>query len=282
MSGYIVITGCSSGIGKQCAELLHKDGENIIATARREIDIEHLNNKGIRTLYLDMLSESSILSFYDTILKETDGNIKALINNAGYSQTGAIEDVSFNGIINQFQVNCFGPLLLTQRIIPHMRKQQCGKIIYISSAVASLGTPYTGLYSASKKALESMAESLYHELRLSNINVSIVIPGATRTSINENSKSISRQYINVADSFHKQVYEKQLSEKHSLHDGIFKYFTTDAKPVYKKIKKIINSSKPKIKYHCSFLGYLMQATKTFIPQSLFDILISCVIKRYNR
>ena len=112
MSGHIIITGCSSGIGKQCAELLRQDGINVIATARKKADIDELNRKGIKAFYLDLLSKSSILSFCDAVLNETNGHITALINNAGYSQTGAIEDVSNQGILNQFQVNCFMPLSL--------------------------------------------------------------------------------------------------------------------------------------------------------------------------
>ena len=180
MKKVILLTGASSGIGYQTAEILAKEGHVVYGAARRTEKMETLKQFGVKPIYLDVTDEESIKSAIDTIIVN-EGCIDVLINNAGYGSYGAIEDVEINEAKMQFEVNLFGLARLVQLVLPHMRKQKSGRIINISSMGGRLTSYFGGWYHAIKYALEAFSDALRMEVADFGIDVSLIEPGGIKT-----------------------------------------------------------------------------------------------------
>jgi NAD(P)-dependent dehydrogenase (short-subunit alcohol dehydrogenase family) len=177
----ILITGCSSGIGRAAALHLAALGHTVIATARRVDDLADLAAAGCRTLPLDVTDEGSMRAAVDAV-EASDGRIDVLVNNAGYSQSGAVESVPLARTRSQFETNVFGPLRLTQLVLPGMRRRGTGRIVNVSSMGGRLVFPGGGVYHASKYAVEALSDALRYELRPFGIAVVIIEPGLIKTN----------------------------------------------------------------------------------------------------
>ena len=180
MKKVILLTGASSGIGYQTAEILAKEGHVVYGAARRTEKMETLKQFGVKPIYLDVTDEESIKSAIDTIIVN-EGCIDVLINNAGYGSYGAIEDVEINEAKMQFEVNLFGLARLVQLVLPHMRKQKSGRIINISSMGGRLTSYFGGWYHATKYALEAFSDALRMEVADFGIDVLLIEPGGIKT-----------------------------------------------------------------------------------------------------
>jgi len=180
-STVVLITGCSSGIGRAAALHLAERGCTVIATARRVDDLADLAAAGCRTLPLDVTDESSMRAAVDAI-EASHGRIDVLVNNAGYSQSGAVESVPLAKTRAQFETNVFGPLRLTQLVLPGMRRRRAGRVVNISSMGGRLVFPGGGVYHASKYAVEALSDALRFELRPFGIAVVLIEPGLIKTS----------------------------------------------------------------------------------------------------
>jgi NAD(P)-dependent dehydrogenase (short-subunit alcohol dehydrogenase family) len=177
----VLITGCSSGIGRAAAQHLAARGHTVVATARRLTDLADLAAAGCRTLPLDVTDEASMRAAVDAI-EAAHGRIDVLVNNAGYSQSGAVESVPIARTRAQFETNVFGPLRLTQLVLPGMRRRGAGRIVNVSSMGGKLVFPGGGVYHASKYALEALSDALRYELRPFGVAVVLIEPGLIRTS----------------------------------------------------------------------------------------------------
>lgn len=180
VSKAVLITGCSSGIGRATARRLAAHGWTVYATARRPESIADLEAAGCRTLALDVTDEDSMVSAVRTI-EETHGAVGVLINNAGYSQSGAIETVPLDAVRKQFETNVFGLVRLTQLVLPKMRDQRWGKIVNLGSMGGKLVFPGGGHYHATKHALEAISDALRFEVRGFGIDVILLEPGLITT-----------------------------------------------------------------------------------------------------
>ena len=180
----VLITGCSSGIGRATAEHLAGLGHTVVATARRLDAIADLASRGCRTLALDVTAEASMRTAIDATLA-AHGRIDVLVNNAGYSQSGAVESVPIAQVRAQFETNVFGPLRLTQLVLPAMRARRRGRIVNVSSMGGRLVFPGGGVYHASKYAIEALSDGLRFELRPFGIAVVLIEPGLVRTQFAE-------------------------------------------------------------------------------------------------
>jgi NAD(P)-dependent dehydrogenase (short-subunit alcohol dehydrogenase family) len=169
----VLITGASSGIGKEAARTLKKAGSVVYAAARRSEMMKDLESDGIRVLQLDLTEEDSIEACVKSII-ERDGRIDILVNNAGYGSYGAIEDVPISEARRQFEVNLFGLARLTQAVLPSMRAKRFGRIVNISSIAGKIYTPFGGWYHATKFALEGFSDCLRLEVEPFGINVVVV------------------------------------------------------------------------------------------------------------
>jgi NAD(P)-dependent dehydrogenase (short-subunit alcohol dehydrogenase family) len=180
----VLITGCSSGIGRATALRLSGAGWPVYATARRVESIAELRDAGAKTLALDVTDEGSMVAAVDAV-ERAEGAVGVLINNAGYSQSGAIETVPLQAARRQFETNVFGLVRLTQLVLPKMRAQRWGKIVNLGSMGGRLSFPGGGHYHATKHALEAISDALRYELRGFGIDVVLLEPGLITTEFGE-------------------------------------------------------------------------------------------------
>ncbi|HEY5188936.1 MAG TPA: oxidoreductase [Solirubrobacteraceae bacterium] len=180
----VLITGCSSGIGHATAERLHADGYRVYATARKTAAITDLKELGCTTLALDVTSEESMAAAV-TQVTEAEGAVGVLINNAGYSQSGAVESVSLKDVRAQFETNVFGLIRMCQLALPGMREQGSGKIVNLGSMGGRLTFPGGGLYHATKYAVEALSDALRFEVRGFGVDVILIEPGLIVTGFGD-------------------------------------------------------------------------------------------------
>jgi short-subunit dehydrogenase len=184
VSKAVLITGCSTGIGRASALRLASSGWSVYATARRPETIADLAERGCKTLALDVTDEQSMLAAVAAV-EEAEGAVGVLINNAGYSQSGAIETVPLQAVRRQFETNIFGLVRLTQLVLPKMRAQRWGKIVNLGSMGGLLSFPGGGHYHATKHALEAISDAMRFELRGFGIDVVLLEPGLITTEFGE-------------------------------------------------------------------------------------------------
>ncbi len=176
----VLVTGCSSGIGRATALRLVRSGFRVYATARDVRTLEPLQTVGCRVLALDVTDDASMRTAVATVTAEC-GALYGLVNNAGYSQSGALETLPIEKVRRQFETNVVGPLRLAQLVLPAMREAGGGRIVNISSMGGRLTFPGSGAYHASKFALEAWSDVLRWEVAPSGVRVVIIEPGAIRT-----------------------------------------------------------------------------------------------------
>src|SRR5215217_1410885 len=176
----VLITGCSTGIGRACAERLARSGHTVYATARRLEAIRDLEAKGCKLLELDVTSEESMQAAVDAVAA-AEGAVGALVNNAGYSQNGAVESVPMDDVRRQFETNVFGLVRMCQLVLPGMRAQGWGRIVNVSSMGANFTFPGGGADHASKYAVEAISDALRFEVKGFGVGVTVIQPGTIRT-----------------------------------------------------------------------------------------------------
>jgi len=178
----VLITGSSSGIGKATVELFSSKGWNVVATMRHPENVKNFHwPKNVKILELDVTKPKTIHQARISAEK-LFGGVDVLINNAGYGLFGALETCSEKQILDQFDTNVFGVVAVLKEFLPSMRKRNEGTIVNVTSIVGKVTLPYMGYYCATKYALESLSEALWHEISSTNIRVKIVEPGTTETN----------------------------------------------------------------------------------------------------
>ncbi|UPM42368.1 SDR family oxidoreductase [Halocatena salina] len=188
MDKTVLITGCSSGVGRATATAFLEEEWTVYATARNTEDIESLADVGCETAPLDVTDEDSITAVVDRILDE-QGQIDCLVNNAGYGQFGPVEDVPTELLDAQFDVNVYGPHRLVRAVLPSMREHGTGTIVNVSSVVGRVSVPGMGVYSASKHALEALSDALRSEVEDDGVAVSLVQAGPVSTEFADRADS---------------------------------------------------------------------------------------------
>jgi len=176
----VLITGCSSGIGRATAEYFNEEGWQVYATSRDSEDVADLAEAGCETAELDVTNAREIERVRDR-LREEAGGLDCLVNNAGYAQWGPLEDVPTDVLHDQFDVNVYGPHRLIRAVLPGMREQGEGTIVNVSSVSGRISTPGNGAYNASKFALEAMSDALRSEVAGFGVDVVLVEPGPVET-----------------------------------------------------------------------------------------------------
>ena len=184
MKKVALVTGASSGIGKETAKLLFQNGFTVYGAARRVEKMAELREAGIKLIAMDVTDDDSMVSGVNEILKN-EKRIDVLVNNAGYGSYGALEDVPISEARYQFEVNIFGLARLAQLVLPTMRAQHSGRIINISSIGGSIGEPHGSWYHATKFAVEGLSDSLRMELKQFGIDVVVIKPGMIVTEWNK-------------------------------------------------------------------------------------------------
>jgi NAD(P)-dependent dehydrogenase (short-subunit alcohol dehydrogenase family) len=262
MSKVVLITGCSSGIGRSLAQQLTQSGHVVVATAR---NVETLCDlPAALKLPLDVTHPDSVnLAVTGTIRQF--GRIDVLINNAGYSMPGALEEVSDEQTRQIFDVNVFGALRMIRAVVPQMRKQGTGYIINISSIAGRLSTPANGTYSATKFALEALSDALRLELEPFGIRVVVVEPGAIQTRFDDTAHDYAQDILSNPVSPYRPLYRQ--NEKFSA--GMRRH-EPGPDAVCHVIERVLESTHPKSRYLAavSFPGRLVLALRDFLWQSV--------------
>jgi len=267
----VFITGCSSGIGYHCAKRVKEENEfHVIASARKEEDVQRLISEGIQALRMDLNDSMSIKNGFDEVLDKSKGGLYAVFNNAGFGQPGAIEDLSRTALKEQFETNLFGNVELTNLAIKFFRKKKEGKIIQNSSILGFVSFKYKGAYNASKFALEAVSDALRLELKGSGISVALIEPGPIRTDFRKNAYEKFKKYIEFQNSYHKDNYKKSIERFQSDKDDPF---TLDSEAVYIVLKKILKSKYPKARYQVTIPTKLFWTLKRVLPTYLLDMIV---------
>ncbi len=279
----ILITGCSSGIGLYCAEALQAEGYRVFATARKEDDVQKLQEAGHIALQLDLNSSESINAALAEVLKQTGGTLDALFNNGAYGQPGAVEDLSRAVLRAQFETNLFGTHELTCKVIKIMRQQGHGRIIQNSSVLGLIALKYRGAYNASKFALEGLTDTLRQELDGSDIFVSLIEPGPIESDFRKNAYAAFKRHIPIEGSAHQDVYravEKRLAQQ----DAARKQdpFTLGPEAVYKPLLHALTSRKPKARYYVTAPTWIFSILRRLIPTGWLDWILRKVSDGENK
>ncbi|ELY64509.1 SDR family oxidoreductase [Natrinema versiforme] len=180
----VLITGCSSGIGRATAQAFLAQNWQVFATARNVDDIASLEEAGCETLELDVTDPEQVASVVERVV-DIAGAIDCVVNNAGYAQMGPLEDVPTVDLHRQFDVNVYGPHRLARAALPHMRAQGEGRIVNVSSVIGRISFPGAGSYAGSKHALEAMSDSLRAEVDEFGIDVVVIEPGPVDTNFTD-------------------------------------------------------------------------------------------------
>jgi NADP-dependent 3-hydroxy acid dehydrogenase YdfG len=191
----ILITGCSTGIGRAVAEALIARGHIVYATARKPETLDDLKAKGAHVLALDVTNERSMAAAVRTIEAE-HGAVGTLINNAGYAKYGALENIPIDDARAQLETNVFGLARMCQLVLPGMRKVGHGRILNVSSMGGRLTMPLGAWYHASKWSVEALSDTLRQEVRGFGVDVVIMEPGAVRTAFDA---TLDAGYVTGAD-----------------------------------------------------------------------------------
>lgn len=270
----VLITGCSSGIGRCVAAGLKARGYRVIASARQPQDVAALAAEGFTALPLDLDCSASISEAVTETLRMSEGRLFALFNNGAYGQTGALEDLSRETLRRQFETNLFGWHELTCQVIPAMRKQGEGRIIQNSSILGFMTLPYRGAYVASKHALEGLSDTLRLELADSGIHVSLIEPGPILSRFRENALIKWRENVDPEHSYHRDDYRairRRLEQK-----GAAMPFTLPPEAVLKRVIHALESPRPKPRYPVTFPTYLFALLRRLLTSRGMDRVLSRV------
>ena len=264
-----LITGASSGMGKDFSLRLLDEGYMVYGAARRIEKMSDIVGAGGHTIKLDITDDSSIIAAVDQIIKE-QGRIDVLINNAGYGYYGAIEDVQLEEARRHFEVNLFGLARLTQLVLPHMRKNNFGKIINISSIGGKLHTPLGSWYHATKYALEGLSDCLRFETKQFGIDVIVIEPGGIESEwggIAQNAvieRSGSTAYSETAKGF-KKIMDSVKKQK-------------SPKVISELVIKALKAKKPKTRYSAGTAAKPMLFMRKILSDRMFDKLLYLMMK----
>ena len=273
MSRWILITGCSSGIGFDAAVSLKDRGYNVIASVKNGADTDALKERGIQhVIELDLRDSESISRAADYAKEVSDGNISALFNNGAYGQPGAVEDLSRDTLRAQFETNLFGVQELTNLLLPTFLDQPDARIVNCSSVLGMVAMPFRGAYNASKFALEGLTDTLRLELRETSVKVVIIEPGPILTRFRQNALQALEDNIDISASRHQLDYEKSLARLKK--QGAAMPFTLGPEAVTKKLVRALESNRPKPRYYVTVPTYFMALCRRILSNRMLDNLLA--------
>jgi short-subunit dehydrogenase len=264
----VLITGCSSGIGLAAALEMKQRGWSVWATARKPEDLDQLLQQGLQALELDVAEVNSIETAVKTLREATGGHLKALVNNAGFGQPGALEDLTRDQMRHQFEVNVFGLLDLTNRLLPDLIAEGDARIVHVSSVVGRVALPFMGIYSASKFAVEAMADVQRVELDGTGIQVSLVEPGPIRTRFSSNAVARGAPALEGNSSRFSDLYSKTL-EARKVENGAAP-FALPPEAVAKKIAHALTARSPRKRYKVTLPAHFGALASRCFPDAWID------------
>ncbi len=270
ISRSVLITGCSTGIGRATAERLLKNGWKVTATARRIETIKDLGDAGARVLPLDVTEERSMIAAVAQVEKQ-DGAVGVLINNAGYGLQGPFEEFSMDEVRRQFETNVFGLVRMCQLVLPGMRRQGWGRIVNVSSIGGKLVFPGGSFYHGTKHAVEAISDALRFEVRPFGVRVIIVEPGTVLTPFGDTALgSLSAAGDAGPYAAFKEGLEGTVK---GAYEGTLARFAISAEDVAAKIEKAISARRPRSRYPVGAVARSGIALKRVTPDRMFDMVL---------
>jgi NAD(P)-dependent dehydrogenase (short-subunit alcohol dehydrogenase family) len=264
----VLITGCSSGIGKATALHLASRGWRVYATARRPAELNPLSEAGCIPLALDVTDEDSMARAVAHV--EGDGGIGVLVNNAGYSQSGAIESVPMDRVERQFATNVFGAVRMCQLVLPAMRRRHGGRIVNIGSMGGKLTFPGGGFYHATKYAIEAISDALRFEVKGFGIDVILIEPGLIRTRFGD----VAADSIATASAGDGPYAEFNAATakatKAAYEQGALARLGGSPETVARTVERAITSRHPRARYTVTPSAVFMIGLRRALPDSVWD------------
>jgi NAD(P)-dependent dehydrogenase (short-subunit alcohol dehydrogenase family) len=263
----VLITGCSSGIGHATALLLVREGWTVYATARRPATLSDLEAAGCKTLPLDVTDEASMSAAVDAVIA-AEGAVGVLINNAGYSQSGAVESVPLDQVRRQFETNVFGLIRMCQLVLPGMRDQHWGRIVNLSSMGGRLTFPGGGLYHGSKYAVEAISDALRFEVQGFGVEVIVIEPGLIVTNFGETAAGSVGDWDGAGPyaDFNRDV-ARAIED---VYHGPLVKLGGGPDAVAKAIAGALSTDHPKTRYPVTVSAHLMINQRRLMPDRLWD------------
>lgn len=269
----VLITGCSSGIGAATAHLLREAGWRVFPTARKPEDLDSLRADGFDPIALDLADPASVAQAARAALERSDGQLGALVNNAGFCQAGALEDIPREALRAQFEANVFGLHDLTRALLPAFRRQGHGRIVNVSSVFGRIAVPMVGSYCASKYALEALSDALRIELWGTGIWVALIEPGAILSRFRHNAAEQLAQAVDSKQSGFGSAYEHEI-ERRRRQIKRADFFTRPPEEVARKIRHALESAHPRRRYPVTPAAHLVEFLVRFVPAAWTDRLLA--------
>ncbi len=269
----ILVTGCSSGIGRATALEAALRGHRVFATARNRSDLTELERReNLQALALDVTDAGSIRTAVEAVLSRA-GRIDALVNNAGYGQYGAVEDVSIDEWRAQFEVNLFGAIAVLQAVLPAMRRARSGTLVNVSSVAGRFAVPFAAPYSATKHALEAVSDALRVELSPFGIRVVLVEPGPVTTRFGDRARSVVAPLLSRPGPY-REIYA--LAER--AMDSEFQVGKQPAEAIARTIVGAIESRRPRARYPSGIMAHVLIPLRSALPDRWLDALLRRSLK----
>lgn len=268
MKKSILITGASTGIGYAVAHGLHQKGWQVFASCRSDSDVLRLQGEGLNCVQLDVDDSKSIAAAFENVLAATNGSLDAVFCNAGYGQTGAVEDMSREALRAQYETNVFGTWECATQAMKVFRRQGRGRLLVNSSVLGFAAMPFRGAYNSSKFALEGICDTLRHEVHGSEIYVTLIEPGPIVSQFRPNALIKLKQYVDMENSFHYAAYQSQLARLGKKDAAA--HFTLPPEACLDACLRALNASSPKARYQVTFPSKLFWVLRRLLPTKVFD------------
>jgi NADP-dependent 3-hydroxy acid dehydrogenase YdfG len=273
----VLITGCSTGIGRATAEHLAQRGHTVYATARRPESIENLKDKGCRTLPLDVTDEASMEAAVRNV-EEAEGAVGTLVNNAGYSQSGAIESIPLESIRDQFETNVFGLIRMCQLVLPGMRRQGHGRIVNVSSMGGKLVFPGGGIYHGTKFAVEAISDALRFEVQGFGVDVVVIEPGLIKTDFAHAAVG-SMNDVESDGGPYADFNAAVAAETAGIYEGPLARLGAGPEAVARVIEKAITRRRPKTRYPVTASARLALTQRRLLTDRMWDRVVGSQFPR---
>ncbi|MFH7525924.1 SDR family oxidoreductase [Aeromonas sp. A5] len=272
MSRFVLITGCSSGIGLAAAKALGEHGFTVIASARKAEDVTRLQQAGLLAVQLDLADPASIEQGAGAALALAGGRLYGLFNNGAYGQPGALEDLPTEALREQFETNLFGWHHLIRQVLPAMLAAREGRIVQNSSVLGLVAMKYRGAYNASKFALEGYSDTLRLELVGTGVHISLIEPGPIDTRFRANARAAFLRHIEPAQSRHQTAYQQTLSRLER--EGGARGFTLPSEACIPPLLHALTSKRPRHRYPVTFPTRLFAILRRLLPSRWLDRILA--------
>jgi NAD(P)-dependent dehydrogenase (short-subunit alcohol dehydrogenase family) len=277
MTGPVLITGCSTGIGRATAERLARAGMTVYASARRPESIEDLKRAGCHAIDLDVTDEDAMRAAVEEV-ERAHGAVGALVNNAGYSQSGAVETVPLDDVRRQFETNVFGLLRMCQLVLPGMRREGRGRIVNLSSMGGKLTFPGGGIYHATKHAVEALSDAMRFEVRGFGVDVVVIEPGLIRTRFGDAAVAS----VPAGDGPYAEFNKAVVAVMERAYDGPLGRLGAGPDAVARTIERALTADRPRTRYKVSASARVLMGQRSLLPDRAWDAVVGTSFPRPGR